>query len=46
MGTGIVSQIGDASQFRRSKQLVAYAGLDPSVFSSGKFLAKQNNITK
>lgn len=46
LATAIVSEIGDASQFRHPKQLVAYAGIDPSVFSSGKFVATQNKITK
>ncbi|WP_235440084.1 IS110 family transposase [Paenibacillus sp. DMB20] len=46
LATSIAAEIGDASQFRHPKQLVAYAGLDPSVFSSGKFVATQNRITK
>ncbi|MDQ6419102.1 IS110 family transposase [Paenibacillus sp. LHD-117] len=46
IAASIVAEIGDASQFRYPKQLVAYAGLDPSVFSSGKFTATQNRITK
>lgn len=46
LATAIISEIGDASQFHHPKQLVAYAGIDPSVFSSGKFVATQNKITK
>ena len=42
----IVSEIGDAEQFESAKQLVAYAGIDPGVHSSGKFTASQNRITK
>jgi transposase len=42
----IISEIGDAKQFRNAKQLVAYAGLDPGVHSSGKFTASRNRITK
>ncbi|WP_240419741.1 transposase [Paenibacillus periandrae] len=38
--------MGDASQFKDAKQLVAYAGLDPSIFSSGKFTANSTRITK
>ncbi|WP_326051131.1 transposase [Paenibacillus thiaminolyticus] len=38
--------MGDIRQFRHAKQLVAYAGLDPSVYSSGKFIASSNRITK
>lgn len=34
------------NQFERPKQLVAYAGLDPAVFESGKFKATINRITK
>lgn len=46
LATSIIAEIGDAMQFQHPKQLVAYAGLDPSVFSSGKFTATQNRITK
>ena len=42
----IISEIGDAKQFANSKQLVAYAGVDPGVYSSGKFTASNNRITK
>jgi len=42
----IISEIGDADQFESAKQLVAYAGLDPGVYSSGKFTASRNRITK
>lgn len=46
LATAIVAEIGDASQFNHPKQVVAMAGLDPSVFSSGKFTASENKITK
>src|SRR5699024_11280249 len=42
----ILSEVGDINQFRHPKKLVAYAGLDPSVFESGKFKASINSITK
>lgn len=42
----IISEIGGIDQFRLPKQLAAYAGLDPSVFESGKFKASINRITK
>ncbi|MGC5329006.1 IS110 family transposase, partial [Brevibacillus sp. SYSU BS000544] len=42
----IVAEVGNASQFNSPKQLVAFAGIDPSVFSSGKFTASSNRITK
>lgn len=42
----IISEIGNINQFGHPKQLVAYAGLDPRVFESGKFRASINRITK
>lgn len=42
----IISEIGDISLFNHPKKMVAYAGLDPSVFESGKFKASKNHITK
>lgn len=46
LAAALVAEIGDANQFGHAKQLVAYAGLDPSVFSSGKFTASSSKITK
>lgn len=42
----IIAEIGDISSFKDAKKLVAFAGIDPSVFSSGKFSATRNRITK
>jgi len=42
----IISEIGEIDRFNHPKKLVAYAGVDPSVFSSGKFTATINRITK
>lgn len=42
----ILGEIGDISRFPTSKQLVAFAGLDPSVFQSGKFKSSNNKISK
>src|SRR5699024_7517362 len=42
----ILSEIGDISQFKNPEKVLAYAGLDPSVFESGKFKASINRITK
>ncbi len=42
----IITEIGDINQFEHPKKVVAYAGLDPSVFESGKFKASINRITK
>lgn len=42
----ILSEVGEFDRFSNPKKLVAFAGIDPSVFSSGKFTATQNRITK
>lgn len=42
----ILSEIGEIHRFNHAKKLVAFAGIDPSVYSSGKFTATTNRITK
>ena len=42
----IISEIGEIERFNNPKKLVAFAGIDPSVFESGKFTATKNRITK
>jgi transposase len=42
----ILSEIGEIHRFNHAKKLVAFAGIDPSVFKSGKFSATENRITK
>jgi len=42
----IIGEIGDIHRFPTTKQLVAYAGLDPSVYQSGRFKATNNKISK
>ncbi|PLT29453.1 IS110 family transposase [Peribacillus deserti] len=42
----IISEIGEIDRFNNAKKLVAFAGVDPSVYSSGKFTALVNRITK
>ncbi|SFM75783.1 Transposase IS116/IS110/IS902 family protein [Psychrobacillus psychrodurans] len=42
----IISEIGEIDRFSHPKKLVAFAGVDPSVHSSGKFTATTNLITK
>lgn len=42
----IASEIGDIDQFDRSKQLVAFLGIDPSVKQSGKFVGTKNKLSK
>lgn len=42
----ILSEIGQIDRFDHAKKLVAFAGIDPSVFSSGSFTATNNKVTK
>ncbi len=42
----ILSEVGDVLNFPTVKQLVAFSGLDPSVFQSGRFKATKNKISK
>jgi transposase len=42
----IISEIGEIDRFNHPKKLVAFAGVDPSVHSSGKFTATINRMTK
>ncbi|PKM82517.1 MAG: IS110 family transposase [Firmicutes bacterium HGW-Firmicutes-14] len=42
----ILAEIEDAGRFCSDHQLTAYAGLDASVFESGKFRASKNKISK
>lgn len=46
LAAGILSEIGDIKRFRTSSQLVAYAGINPTVKQSGKFLGNQNRMSK
>jgi len=45
-GATILGEIGDISRFRKPASLVAYAGLDPSVFESGEFKGTKNHLSK
>ena len=45
-GAMIISEIGDINNFTSSDQLLAFAGLDPSVYQSGEFEASHNKISK
>jgi len=42
----ILGEIGDISNFYTAKQLVDYAGLDPYVYQSGSFRAKNTRYPK
>lgn len=46
IAASILAEIGEIDRFDHAKKLIAFAGIDPSVFSSGKFTATQNSITK
>lgn len=45
-GAMIISEIGDVNNFTSSDQLLAFAGLDPSVYESGKFESVHNKPSK
>ena len=45
-GGMILGEIGDIRRFPSSKQLLAFAGLDPSVYQSGNFQAKRTRMSK
>ena len=42
----ILSEIGDIHRFPCPNKLLAYAGLDPSVYQSGNFQAKKTRMSK
>lgn len=45
-GGMILGEIGDIHRFPSPKQLLAFAGLDPSVYQSGNFQAKRTRMSK
>jgi transposase len=45
-GATILGEIGDINGFSSAKKLVAFAGLDPIVYQSGKFENKTGHISK
>ena len=45
-GAMIIGEIGDISRFKKPYQLLAYAGLDPSVYQSGNFNAARTRMSK
>ncbi len=46
IAASIISEIGEIVRFNHPKKLVAFAGVNPSVYSSGKFTETINRITK
>ena len=45
-GGMILGEIGDINRFSKPRKLLAFAGLDPSVYQSGKFTAKKTKMSK
>lgn len=46
LAAAIISEIGDIHRFKRSGQLVSYAGINPTVRQSGNFLGTKNRMSK
>jgi transposase len=46
LAASILAEIGDITRFPRLESLVAYAGIDPSVFESGAFTGTRQHISK
>ena len=42
----LISELGDLSRFENTRQLIAYAGLDPVVYQSGQYEGKHLSISK
>ncbi len=45
-GAMILGEIGNINRFNSAASLLAFAGLDPSVFQSGEFESKKSRISK
>ncbi len=45
-GAVILAEIGDVRRFATPEKLVAYAGIDPTVYQSGQFTATQSRMSK
>lgn len=45
-GAVILAEIGDVRRFTAPEKLVAYAGIDPTVYQSGQFTASQTRMSK
>ena len=45
-GAAILSEIGDVTRFPSEEKLVAYAGIDASVYQSGQFEGAQRHMSK
>jgi transposase len=45
-GSAILAEIGDINRFESSEKLVAFAGIDPTVYETGQFIAKRTRMSK
>jgi transposase len=45
-GATILAEIGDVNRFDTPEKLVAYAGIDPAVYQSGRFSASSTRMSK
>lgn len=45
-GGMIIGEIDDINRFSKPRKLLAFAGLDPSVYQSGNFIAKKTKMSK
>lgn len=45
-GAAILAEIGDYARFDSVEKLVAYAGIDPSVYQTGQFRASEAHMSK
>lgn len=45
-GAAILAEIGDVNRFESVEKLVAYAGIDPSVYQTGQFQASEAHMSK
>ena len=46
LGATILSEIGDINRFEKPKQLIAFAGMDPSIKQSGNFVGTESHMSK
>ena len=45
-GSAILAEIGDINRFESSEKLVAFAGIDLTVYETGQFVAKRSRMSK
>jgi transposase len=46
LGAVILGEIGDVARFASPEKLIAYAGLDPTVYRTGQFVAEAVHLSK